>query len=279
MDLDQTLNEALALGDEGRWAEMAELLLAALRQQPDDAHLLCWLGVAYREAGQDGIAYQYFRRCWEQDPLDPHVLAMCGAGLAAFDDPEAEAALRAAVLSGPEVPIARLQYGAYLAREGMFESALEHLKAALELEPEDPATQGEFAIALALKGDYTSAVAAFERTLEQAPDDSWSRVLLGLVYSELEEAEPAAETLLQAAAERPDDAEAQVLAALSAAAVGWLDAAGTSLARAEYATENVDPELLEEAHERLEEGADAARAFLRETLGPAALHDRLLQPI
>jgi tetratricopeptide (TPR) repeat protein len=279
VDLDQALAQALALGDQGRWPEMAELLVAALRAQPDDAHLLCWLGVAYREAGQDGIAYEYFRRCWEQEPLDPHLLAMCGAGLAAFDDPDAEAALRAAVLSGPEVPIARLQYGAYLAREGMFESALEHLKAALELEPEDPVTRGEFAIALALKGDYASAVTAFELTLEKAPDDSWSRVLLGLVYNELEEAEPAAETLLQAAAERPDDAEAQVLAALSAAAVGWIDAAGTSLARAEYAVEGVDPELLEEAHERLEEGADAARAFLRDTIGPAALHDRLLQPI
>jgi superkiller protein 3 len=273
------LNDALALGDEGRWDEMAALLTRALREEPDEPNLLCWLGVAYREAGQDGVAYDYFKRCWQQDPLDPHVLAMCGAGLAAFDDPDAEAALRAAVLSGPDVSIARLQYGAYLAREGMFEAALEHLQAAVELEPADPAMRGELAIALALKGDYANAVTAFESALELAPDDSWSRLLLGLVYNEMEQGEPAAEALLQAAAERPDDAEAQVLAALSAAAVGWDDAASVSLARAEYAEETVDPELIEEAHERLEEGADAARAFLRDSVGPAALHDRLLQPI
>ncbi|MGH7460199.1 MAG: hypothetical protein ACREMA_04110, partial [Longimicrobiales bacterium] len=96
MDLDQTLNDALALGDEGRWEEMAALLALALSEEPDEPNLLCWLGVAYREAGQDGVAYDYFKRCWQQDPLDPHVLAMCGAGLAAFDDPDAEAALRAA---------------------------------------------------------------------------------------------------------------------------------------------------------------------------------------
>jgi tetratricopeptide (TPR) repeat protein len=279
VDLDQVLNDALALGDEGRWPEMADLLTQALREEPDDPHLLCWLGVAYREAGQDGIAYDYFKRCWQQDPLDPHVLAMCGAGLAAFDDPDAEAALRAAVLSGPDVPIARLQYGAYLAREGLFDQAFEQLKTAMELDPDDPAIRGELAIAHALKGDYRSAVDAFEHALALAPDDSWSRVLLGLVYNELEETEPAAEALMQAATERPEDAEAQVLAALSAAAVGWGDAAMTTLARADYAEENIDPELLEEAHERLEEGADAARTFLRETLGPAALHDRLLQPI
>jgi tetratricopeptide (TPR) repeat protein len=279
LDLDQVLNDALALGDEGRWPEMADLLSTALRDEPDDPHLLCWLGVACREAGQDGIAYEYFKRCWQQDPLDPHVLAMCGAGLAAFDDPDAEAALRAAVLSGPDIPIARLQYGAYLAREGLFDQAFEQLTSASELDPEDPAVRGELAIAHALKGDYRSAVDAFEQALALAPDDSWSRVLLGLVYNELDEAEPAAETLLQAATERPEDAEAQVLAALSAAAVGWDDAAMTTLARAEHAEENIDPELLEEAHERLEEGAAAARTFLRDTVGPAALHDRLLQPI
>jgi tetratricopeptide (TPR) repeat protein len=279
VDLDQTLNDALELGDEGRWPEMAQLLESALRDEKDDPNLLCWLGVANREMGRDGIAYEFFRRCWEQEPLDPNVLAMCGAGLAAFDDPDAEAALRAAVLSGPDVAIARVQYGAYLAREGIFEQAFEHLETAVSLEPEDPAIRGELAIAHALKGDLAKAAQVFEQTLDLAPDDSWSRVLLGLIYSEMNDAENAAETLLQAATERPDDAEAQVLAALAAAAVGWDDAAATALARAEYSEETLDPEVLEEVNERLEEGNDAARSFLRETIGPTALHDRLLQPI
>jgi tetratricopeptide (TPR) repeat protein len=279
VDLDQTLNDALELGDEGRWPEMAQLLESALRDEADDPNLLCWLGVANREMGRDGAAYEFFRRCWEQEPLDPNVLAMCGAGLAAFDDPDAEAALRAAVLSGPDVAIARVQYGAYLAREGIFEQAFEHLEAAVNLEPEDPAIRGELAIAHALKGDLAQAAQVFEQTLDLAPDDSWSRVLLGLIYSEMNDAENAAETLLQAATERPDDAEAQVLAALAASAVGWDDAAATALARAEYSEETLDPEVLEEVNERLEEGNDAARSFLRETIGPTALHDRLLQPI
>src|SRR5688572_29015630 len=91
-DVQQALTEALQLGEEGRWDEMAELLTTALRDATDDPYLLCWLGVAERELGREGMAYDYFRRCWEQDPLDPHLLAMCGAGLAAFDDPEAESA-------------------------------------------------------------------------------------------------------------------------------------------------------------------------------------------
>jgi hypothetical protein len=105
-------------------------------------------------------------------------------------------------------------------------------------------------------------------------------VLLGLVYGELNDDELAAETLLQAAEQRLDDAEAQVLAALAAAAVEWTDVATAVLEKAAYADEGVDPDLLEEARDRLEEDdAVAVRAFLHETVAPAALHDRLLQPI
>ena len=277
--LQYVLEEAFALGEEGRWEEMAALLTGALKEQPDDPYLLCWLGVAYRELGHDAIAADFFKRCWRQDPLDPELLATCGAGLAAFDDPDAEPVLRAAALSGPDVPIARLQYGAYLAREGMFEPAFEHLQAARELDPTDPVICGELAIAFALKGDYVRAAGAFEETLSLAPEDSWSRVLLGLVYGELNDDEAAAETLVEAADQRPDDAEAQLLAALAAAGVGWNDAAVAILERAEYAEESVDAELLDEARDRLEDDAAAARAFLRDTVAPTALHDRLLQPI
>ncbi|NIP83669.1 MAG: tetratricopeptide repeat protein, partial [Gemmatimonadetes bacterium] len=94
--------------------------------------------------------------------LDPHVLAMAGAGLAAFDDPDAETALRAAALSGPELPMARLHYGAYLAREGMHDEALEHLRAAVELAPEDPAMHAELGAALVMTGDLEEGARALD---------------------------------------------------------------------------------------------------------------------
>lgn len=278
-DVQQSLNEALQLGEEGRWDEMAQLLGAALRDAPDDPVVLCWLGVAERELGRDGVAYEYFKRCWQEDPIDPHVLAIVGAGLAAFDDPDAEAALRAAALSGPDVPIARLHYGAFLSRAGMHDQALEHLRAALELDPEDPTIHGEVGIAYALKSEFQNAAAAMEAALERAPDDSWTRVLLGLIYLQLGEVEDAAEQLLQASEERTDDAEAQVLAALAAAAAGWDDAAQNTIARAEFASEGSDSEMIEEAREAIEDGAEAAREFLDEELAPYALRDRMTQPL
>jgi Flp pilus assembly protein TadD len=276
---DDVIDRALSLGDEGRWDEMAELLARALDDDPDDAYVLCWLGVAERELGNEGAAYEYFKRAVAQDPVDPQLLALAGAGLAAFDDPDAETALRAAALSAPDLPFTRLQYGAYLAREGFFEEALEHLRAAIALAPEDPVMHGELGIALALKGDMTGAADAMEQALALAPDDSWTRVLLGLIEVELERMDAAAETLLQASAERPEDGEAQLIAALAAAAAGWHDPAEDALARVAYAAEPIDSALLEDAEARIAQGADAARALLVDTLAPSLLHERLVQPL
>lgn len=275
----EVLELAFSLGDEGRWDEMAGLLAAALKESPDDPYLLCWLGVAEREMDRPGAAYDLFKRCVAQDPEDPQLLALAGAGLAAFDDPDAETTLRAAALTGPDLPFTRLQYGAYLAREGLFEEALIHLNAAIALAPDDPTMHGERGIALALQGNMQQAAESMERALDLAPDDSWTRLLLGLVLLDAGDEEDAAAALLEAAADRPEDFEAQVLAALSAAAVGWEDRAEEALARAGFAEEGRDAEVLEDVEDRLASGARESRELLREALAPSILHERLVQPL
>jgi protein O-GlcNAc transferase len=279
MDVDAILKEALELGEEQRFEEMAELLAGALQDQPEDPFLLGWMAVAERELGNDGAAYEYFKRCVAAEPADPQLLALAGAGPAAFDDPDAESTLRAAALTGPDLAVTRLHYGAYLAREGMFVEALDQLNAAARLEPEDPVVHGELGIAHALKGDLESAASAMEQALALADDDSWTRAMLGLIYAELQRPEDAAEALVRAAEERPHDGEVQLLAALAAQAMGWEDAAQHALARAEYAEEGADSTLQSEVEDRLAGGNDAAAAFLKDTLAPSVLHDRLTQPL
>ena len=277
---EDALERALALGEEERWDDMAETLEAALRDDPEDPYLLGWLGVAERERGNDSAAYDYFRRCVAQEPLDPQLLALAGSGLAAFDDPDAETALRAAALSGPDLPTTRLQYGAYLARAGLFDEAFVQLRAALDLDAEDPVAHGELATALALKGDVAGAIERMEQALELAPDDSWNRTLLGLLHAEADDMERAAEHLLAAAQARTDDPEVQIAAALAAVAAGWDDAGHEALARASAGAEDAsDRELIEEAEDRLADGADASREMLRETVGPPVLRERLMLPL
>src|SRR5690606_1513158 len=99
------------------------------------------------------------------------------------------------------------------------------------------------------------------------------------LYADRGRLEEAAEELNRAATERDDDAEAHVLAALAAAAVGWDDAAHSALARAAYAADRADAELLQEAEERILARPDAARDMLLETVGPSVLRERLAQPL
>jgi len=278
-DVEQVLHEALALGDEGRWVEMTDLLGRALKESPNDPYLLCWLGVAHRELGNDGIACEYFRQCLAEEPTDPHVLALAGSGLAALDDPEAESVLRLAALTAPDLPEVRLQYGAYLAREGLFEEALTHLRAAVDLAPDDATIHGELGVAYGLMGNVEAAIQAMETALELDPDDAWTRLLLGLLYVDCGRLEEAAQELVRAAAEREYDAEAHIVAALAAAAVGWDDAAQSALARALQVVQRADLQLLEEAEERVDAGSDAAREMLLDTVGPSMLRERLARPL
>ncbi|HSG48844.1 MAG TPA: hypothetical protein VLA43_13580, partial [Longimicrobiales bacterium] len=62
MELKPLLERALSLADEGDWEGMAELLREHLVEFEEEAAVHCWLGVAEREMGLPGIAYERFRR-------------------------------------------------------------------------------------------------------------------------------------------------------------------------------------------------------------------------
>lgn len=277
-DLEDILQQALELGESEEWEAMAELLHHALEGNPENAEFLCWAGVAEREMGQEGVAYELFRRSLDAAPEDPLILALAGNGVAAFDDPAAEAALRTAALLAPTLPEARLFFGAYLAREGMLEDALRELDAAKELDPEDPAVALERGIALALKKDGEAEM-EFDRAVGLDPDDGWARILLGLSMLEFgdrdEGIESAAEQLELGARMRPDDVEAQFLAAVALAALGRDAAAWEMLERGRMAAVGTDLQVADVVEERIE-AEEGAEDFLRATLLPMAWHDRLM---
>jgi len=273
--LQERLQAAGELADDGRWAEAFDLLREEEADHPNDAVLLCMLGTAAHELGGEAHAYEYFRRCLAQQPTDPVVLVTAGAGLAALDDPEAEAALRTAALTAPELAIARLHYGAFLARQGMLADARTELEAARALDPEDPRVHTELGVMHLLAGQVDAGVTALEAALE-CEDDAWVRALFGLALLEAGRTEEGAESLHRASLERLDDGELQLLAALAAAAEGWEDEAWNALARAEAT--DADPEVVRDVEESIDEGAEAARELLAAEFAPSALRARLATP-
>lgn len=269
--------QAQSLGEEDRWDHAHAMLVQALEEHGDHPLLLCWAGIAAQRAGEEGEAYEMFRRALALEPQDPFILASAGSGLAALDDPEAERALRMAALTAPDFPFARAAYGEYLAREGLFDDAIAELEAARRLAPEDGSVQAELGMALLLAGRTDDGLDALEEALSRAAGDSWLRALYGLALADAGRGEQGAEVLHQAAAEREDDVEVQLAAALAMAAEGWSDPAWEALARASQAADGSDRELISDVEDCVEAGADAAAEFLRQDLGPSLLRERLLQ--
>ena len=275
--LDEQLAEAARLAEDGDAGAAFELLLGLEQTYPEDATLLCMLGVIAGEADAAGMAYDYFRRCLATQPEDPHLLATLGAGLARYDDPDAEGVLRLAAVTAPTLAVARFRYGSYLAREGMLELATAELTAAQELEPENPEIKREIGVAQLLAGADASAIEALEDAAALAPDDADVRLLHALALLRQGGLTEAAEELHASAVALPEDTELQLLAALACAAQGWDGEAWEALSRAEGGATTVESALLREVEEAIDAGPDVAHNFLVAHLAPALLRERLFE--
>jgi len=275
LNRDELLERALSLFDEEEWEEAAELLRERLSELADDPAMHCWLGVAERELGLDGVAYERFKRALALEPTDPYVLATAGNGVAAFDDEAAEGALRSAALTAPDVPLTRLLYGAYLSREGFHEDALRELKAARALDEDDPQIAYELGVAHALGESFDEANDAFSDAVRLDPHDGWTRVVFGLTLLEADRLEDATGELLSGARRRADDVEAQLAAALAAAATGRDGLAYEMLERARIGAPEEDAQLVVAVEDRIDAGHEAALEMLTEDVAPDLLRTRL----
>ena len=276
MELEDLLKHALDLGEDGDWEGMAMELSEALEEEPGNPALLCWLGVAERELGLPGAAYERFKEALALEPEDPFILATAGNGLAQFDDLDAEAALRSAALLAPDLPLTRWLYGAYLSREGLHEDALRELMAASEIAPDDPVIAYELGVAFALQGELEKAVEALTRSVDLDQAEGWGQMVLGLIEADLDQMDEAVRDLSEGARLSPTDVEGQFLAALAAASAGFEDLAYEMMERGRQGALAGDLPLLEAVEARLEEGADASKAFLLQEILPGSLRERLM---
>jgi superkiller protein 3 len=277
VDIEALLRQALDLGEEGNWEGMARELSQTLELDPDNPSILCWIGVAEQELGAPGSAYERFREALAQDPEDAFILATVGNGLAQFDDPDAEGALRTASILAPDLPLARLSFGAYLSREGLFEDSMRELTAAAKLDPDDPTIAYEIGVTLTLEGRKEEALGPLTRSVDLDPGEGWGQVVLGLVEVDLGLLEEGSRDISGGARLRPFDFEAQLLAALAAAAAGWEDLAYEMLERGRMVAIEGDQLLLDMAETRITDGGEGAGDLLTQDLLPLALRERLMQ--
>ncbi len=277
MELEDLLARALDFADEGEWEAAADLLRDHLEEYPEEPAVHCWLATAEREIGLEGIAYERFKRALALNPEDPYILAMAGNAIAAFDDPEAEQALRTAAIMAPDLAVARLLYGAFLSREGFLPQALIELTEARRLDPDEPQAAYELGVARFLSGDLEGAVDAVGDAVTMEQEDPWMRVVYGLLLLENGQPEEGAGELGEGARLSPEDVEAQLLAALATAAIGNEDIAYEMLERARIRAAEGDEILLQSVEERVDAGPEEARRLLVDDVAPDALRQRLAE--
>lgn len=266
-DLESGLASASRLVEEGDAEGALGMLLALEPEHPTDATLLCMIGVVADHFGATGVAVDFYRRCLAEQPTEPEILVRVGAGLAAAGDPDAEPALRLAALTAPEMPEARLRYGALLIRSGMLAEGVSELRAAQSLKPDDAEIHREIAVAHLIAGREADAADELETAVDLAPDDPESRLLRGLLLIQRGEMEAAAEVMYPASSEFEDDGEVQGVLALTYAAAEWMDQAWLALSRAEAAADPADLELVREIEEALSDGGEQIQELVEETAG------------
>jgi Flp pilus assembly protein TadD len=277
MDLDTLLGRAISLADGGDWGPAADVLRANVADFADEASLHCALGVAERELGNDGVAYECFKKALSLQPEDPYVLATAGNGVARFDDPDAMEALKSAALLAPDVPLTRMLYGAYLAREGFPDWAVEQLEAARELDEADPQIRYELGVAHALSGKTSRAADSLGEAVQLEPGDGWMRMVYGLVLLADDRLDEAAVELIEGARLSPEDVEGQLLAALAAGATEFDGVAFEMLERGRMRALEGDAELIDSAEEHIDAGPEAAASFLEDEVQREALRVRLME--
>lgn len=275
MDREELLERALTLADEEDWAGAAELLRDHLLDFDEDPAIHCWLAVAERELGMDGVAYERFKRTLALEPADPYVLATAGNGVAAFDDPDAETALRTAALMAPHLAVTRMLYGAYLSREGFADDSIRELTAAREIDPDDPQIVYELGVAYALAGDHDRATDVLADAVRLDPEDGWTRIVFGLELLEADRLDEGVGELISGARIREDDVDAQLAAALAAGAIGRDGTAYEMLERARIRAIEVDMVMVLDVEDRLDGGHEAAKSLLMEEVAPEMLRTRL----
>lgn len=267
--------EADRLSEAGQDEEALELLLAAEPANADDPTLLCMIGALAAQLGGEGMAVDYFTRCVDQNPTDVEVLILAGTGLAAAGDPAAEPALRLAALTAPSHPVARMQYGALLVRNGLLEQGIDELETSRSLDPAEAETHRHLGIAYLMQGRASEALAELEVAAEADSEDGETRLLWGLALLENDQLDAAAEVLYPLGEAMAQDGMVQVLLALTYNLSGWEEEAWVAFSRAETAEPVVDAAVLREAEEALSQGEDAVRDLLLDELAPTSLRERM----
>jgi tetratricopeptide (TPR) repeat protein len=254
-DLGQTLQQAVALHQQGRLDEADKLysrVLKADRNQFDALHLS---GMLNHQRGKAGEAFRLVSAALKVNPRSPDALANLGMvlvalkraeeGLASVDKAlaiapghvealntrgnvllelkrpaEAVAAFDKVVAAAPRHLMALINRGNARAEAGEPDKAIADYDAALALAPGHPLALYNRGNALRALGRNAEAIASYDRALSVMPQHSGALRNRGLALAALNRHQEAVASFAQAIVLKPDDADAHFDTAMSLLTLG-----------------------------------------------------------
>ena len=178
----QYRSQAIALAQQGRFAESEACCREALRIRPDDVDTLNDLGTALWQQRQPLEAEEIYRQACRLQPNDYRT--MNNLGMALYEQrrmDEAAECYRQAIRIRPDGYQAITNLAVVLADEGMFDDAMKWLERARELEPHSAYVLQNIGMNLGRQGQWREAIDYYQKALQREPD--FAEVHRNLAYA------------------------------------------------------------------------------------------------
>ena len=198
------LDQAIALHQQGRFAQAESLYRDVLRKAPDQFDALHLLGVLEAQKGRHEAAAGLIRKALAVNSRSPEAYSNLGHALRALDRPaEALSNYDRALALKPAFPEALNGRGNALHNLGKSDEALASFERALALKPDYAEAFNNRGHALFAKGRFEDALANHEHALAIKPDLADALLGAGLTLEKLERYEDALACYSRALAIKP----------------------------------------------------------------------------
>lgn len=281
MNVQGTLQAAIAHHQAGRLAEAEALYRQILERVPQHADALHMLGLLAHQAGHHEMAVELIGQALRVAPGNAAGHSNLGLALLALGQADAAvASLRRALVLQPDFADAHLNLGNAWKAQGRLDQAVASYRAAIGARRKYPEAHYNLGLALLAQGQAREAVDAFRQAIALRPAYAEAHNGLGNALQALGEPEQAGASYERALKLRPGFAEAHNNLGLALQARGLVDEAIASLRRAiaihpgyAEAHSNLGSQL--EARGDLEEAAAEYRQALALQPGLAVAHNNL----
>ena len=280
-DIVSMIQAAVQHHQSGRLGEAEVLYRQVLQVQPDNLHVMHFLGVLVHQSGRHDDAVQLISSALELFPgyADAHN----NLGLVLQEQGRVQEAVmhyRQALALKPEHAEAHNNLGVLLQRLGQLEEAIGHFRQALTLRPKYAEAHNNLGLALRAQGKLDEAIGCYRKALALRPGDMKAYNNLGVALQEQGKLEEAVAHYRQALQIKPEYVEAHNNIGLVLQAMGRHgeaeEAYGLALKlRPEYAEAHNNLGALMQEQGRMEEAAGQFREALEIRPGYVEAHNNL----